>query len=73
LSQKKNKSAIKQRSTWIASMVACLAFLLMAVKVYGIPVSEMTSNLLLMVIGTSMVMGAAALLGRLIVILRKRC
>jgi hypothetical protein len=53
-------------------MVACLIFLLMAVKVYGIPVSEMASNLLLMVIGTGLVMGAAALLGRLIVILRKR-
>lgn len=53
-------------------MVACGAFLLMAVKVYDVPLSDMGSNLLAMVLGLGLIMGAAALLGRLIAALRRR-
>ncbi len=53
-------------------MVACGAFLLMAVKVYDVPLSDMASNLLAMVLGLAVIIGAAALLGRLIATLRQR-
>ncbi|CAI8261552.1 MAG: Uncharacterised protein [SAR92 bacterium MED-G29] len=53
-------------------MVACGAFLLMAVKVYDVPLSDMGSNLLAMVLGLAVIIGAAALLGRLIATLRQR-
>ena len=66
------KKQIQQRSTWIASMVACFAFLLMAVKVFEVPVAEITSNLLMVVFGLTVIVAAAALLGRLIVMLRQR-
>ena len=63
---------IKQRSTWIASMLACFAFLLMAVKVYDVPVSTMTANLMFMLGGLILIIGAAAMLGWIIAYLRKR-
>ena len=66
------KEQIQQRSTWIASMLACFTFLLMAVKVYDVPVAEITSNLLMVVFGLTVIVAAAALLGRLIVMLRQR-
>jgi len=66
------KKQIQQRSTWIASMLACFAFLLMAVKVYDVPVTEITSNLLMVVFGLTVIVAASALLGRLLVILRQR-
>jgi hypothetical protein len=53
-------------------MLACGGFLLMAVKVYDVPLSDMTSNLLTMVFGLLVIIGAAALLGRVIATLRKR-
>lgn len=53
-------------------MLACFAFLLMAVKVYDVPVAEITSNLLMVVFGLTVIVAAAALLGRLIVMLRQR-
>jgi ABC-type Co2+ transport system permease subunit len=68
----KKKNANKQRSTWIASMVACFLFLLMAVKVYKVPVDEMAGNLFALVLGLVIIIAAAALLGRLIVALRQR-
>tara|TARA_B110000977_G_scaffold133081_1_gene169488 strand:- start:6812 stop:7036 length:225 start_codon:yes stop_codon:yes gene_type:complete len=72
VAQSNNRNAIRQRSAWIASMVACGAFLLMAVKVYDVPLSDMGSNLLAMVLGLAVIIGAAALLGRLIATLRQR-
>ncbi|MDA9346218.1 hypothetical protein N9R01_02410 [Porticoccaceae bacterium] len=72
MAQSNNRNAIRQRSAWIASMVACGAFLLMAVKVYDVPLSDMGSNLLAMVLGLAVIIGAAALLGRLIATLRQR-
>ena len=66
------KKQIQQRSTWIASMLACFVFLLMAVKVYDVPVTEITSNLLMVVFGLTVIVAAAAVLGRLIVMLRQR-
>ena len=72
MAQSNNRNAIKQRSAWIASMLACGGFLLMAVKVYDVPLSDMASNLLIMVLGLVVIIGAAALMGRLIAALRKR-
>lgn len=68
----KLKKEIRQRSTWIASMLGCLAFLLMAVKVYDVPVSTMTANLMFMLGGLMLIIGAAAMLGWMIAYLRKR-
>ncbi len=53
-------------------MVACFLFLLMAVKVYKVPINEMTGNLLSLIFGLVFIIAAAALLGRLIVALRQR-
>ena len=53
-------------------MLGCLAFLLMAVKVYGVPVSAMTGNLLFMLGGLMLIIGAAAMLGWILAYLRKR-
>ena len=52
-------------------MLACGGFLLMSVKVYEVPLSDMASNLLTMVLGLVVIIGAAALMGRLIAALRK--
>ncbi|MGY8850619.1 MAG: hypothetical protein ACKVKX_07840 [Pseudomonadales bacterium] len=68
----KLKKEIRQRSAWIASMLGCLAFLLMAVKVYDVPVSTMTANLMFMLGGLMLIIGAAAMLGWIIAYLRKR-
>ena len=68
----KLKKEIRQRSAWIASMLGCLAFLLMAVKVYDVPVSTMTANLMFMLGGLMLIIGAAAILGWIIAYLRKR-
>ena len=68
----KLKKEIRQRSAWIASMLGCLAFLLMAVKVYDVPVSTMTANLMFMLGGLMLIVGAAAMLGWMIAYLRKR-
>lgn len=68
----KLKKEIRQRSAWIASMLSCLAFLLMAVKVYDVPVSTMTANLMFMLGGLMLIIGAAAMLGWMIAYLRKR-
>jgi hypothetical protein len=53
-------------------MLGCLAFLLMAVKVYDVPVSTMTANLMFMLGGLMLIIGAAAMLGWMIAYLRKR-
>jgi hypothetical protein len=53
-------------------MVACFLFLLMAVKVYKVPVDEMAGNLFALIFGMVIIIAAAALLGRLIVALRRR-
>ena len=68
----KLKKEIRQRSAWIASMLGCLAFLLMAVKAYDVPVSTMTANLMFMLGGLMLIIGAAAMLGWMIAYLRKR-
>ena len=67
-----DKSAKRQRSTWIASMIACFLFLLMAVKVYQVPINDMLGNLLTMLLGLLVIIGAAAGMARLILALRQR-
>jgi len=68
----KTKSLIKQRSTWIASMLACFAFLIMAIKVYQVSISTMATHLLVMLIGLLLIIVVASLLGWLASLLRKR-
>ncbi|XXK58022.1 hypothetical protein ACMAY9_07800 [Porticoccaceae bacterium nBUS_09] len=67
-----SKNVFKKRSAWIASMVACLAFLLMAVKVYDLPLSTLTSNLLTILVGLSIIVGLAALLGGFLAFIKRR-
>ena len=67
-----DKSAKRQRSTWIASMIACFLFLLMAVKVYQVPINDMLGNLLTMLLGLLVILGAAAGMASLILVLRQR-
>lgn len=47
-------------------MVACFAFLLMAVKVYKLSVSSLLFNLLIMLVGLLVIIALAAILGWLI-------
>ena len=53
-------------------MVACFAFLLMAIKVYQVSLSTIAINLLLMLIGLLLIVALAALLGWLLAVLRER-
>lgn len=53
-------------------MVACFAFLLMAVKVYKLSVSSLLLNLLIMLVGLLVIIALAAILGWLISMRRKR-
>lgn len=68
----KNKTTKRQRSTWIASMVACFLFLLMAIKVYQVPINDMLGNLMTSMLVLVAIISLAAIFGRLIVALRKR-
>lgn len=68
----KNKTTKRQRSTWIASMVACFLFLLMAIKVYQVPINDMLGNLLTSMLVLVAIIGLAAIFGRVIAVLRKR-
>ena len=72
MAKSNDKSAKGQRSTWIASMVACFLFLLMAVKVYQVPINDMLGNLLTMLLGLLVIIGTAAGMARLILALRQR-
>ena len=67
-----SKNVFKKRSAWIASMVACLAFLLMAVNFYDLPLSTLTSNLLTILVGLSIIVGLAALLGGFLAFIKRR-
>tara|TARA_B110000003_G_scaffold87362_1_gene89496 strand:+ start:3635 stop:3802 length:168 start_codon:yes stop_codon:yes gene_type:complete len=53
-------------------MLACFAFLLMAVKVYNVPMSSLTNNFLSMLIGLGLIVVVSAAVGWLLVVLRKR-
>jgi len=66
------KGFLKRRSTWIASMLACFTFLLMAVEVYNIPVSLLISNLMSVVVGLGLIVTLSAAIGWLIAVMRKR-
>jgi hypothetical protein len=72
LTKNPSKKAFKKRSAWIASMVACFAFLLMAVKVYDLPLSTLMSNLLTILVGLSIIVGLAALLGGFLAFIKRR-
>ena len=66
------KKTIKQRSAWLASMFGCGAFLLMAVKVYHVPVATLASNLLIALLLMALVLAVAAGLGWVVARLKKR-
>lgn len=53
-------------------MVACFAFLLMAVKVYKLSVSSLLLNLLIMLVGLLVIIALAAILGWLISMFQNR-
>lgn len=72
MTKSNDKSAKRQRSTWIVSMVACFLFLLMSVKVYQVPINDMLGNLLTMLLGLLVIIGMAAGMARLILALRQR-
>jgi len=72
LAKNPSKNGFKKRSAWIASMVACFAFLLMAVKVYDLPLSTLMSNLLTILVGLSIIVGLAALLGGFLAFIKRR-
>jgi ABC-type Co2+ transport system permease subunit len=54
------KTAIRQRSAWLASMFGCAAFLLMAVKLYNVSVSSLLNNLLIALLVLGIIISAAA-------------
>lgn len=66
------KQSLRQRSAWIASMVACFAFLLMAVKVYQVSVPSLLVNALFMLLGLLVIIALACLLGWLLARHRER-
>jgi len=72
LKQALAKKTIKQRSAWLASMFGCGAFLLMAVKVYHVPVATLASNLLIALLLMALVLAVAAGLGWVVARLKKR-
>ena len=53
-------------------MFGCAAFLLMAVKLYNVPLSSLASNLVIVLLMLAVIVGAAAALGWVIATLRKR-
>lgn len=53
-------------------MLGCLAFLLMAVEVYNVPISLMISNLMSMLIGLGLIVSFSGAIGWLMAVLRKR-
>jgi hypothetical protein len=53
-------------------MLACFAFLLMAVEVYNVPISLMISNLMSLLIGLGLIVSFSAAIGWLMAVLRKR-
>jgi hypothetical protein len=53
-------------------MVACFVFLLMAVKVYHVSAATMTANLTIAVLGLALIIAITAVVGRLLLFLRKR-
>jgi ABC-type Co2+ transport system permease subunit len=67
-----SKNTLKQRSTWVAAMAACFIFLLMVVKVYEVPAVTMGTNLLIAILGLAVIIAITAIIGRLMLLLRKR-
>ena len=64
--------SFKRRSTWLVSMLACLAFLVMAVNVYDVSTSALAGQLLAALIILFIVIVCASALGWLIATWRKR-
>jgi len=53
-------------------MAACFIFLLMVVKVYEVPAATMATNLLIAILGLAVIIAITAIIGRLMLLLRKR-
>lgn len=72
--QSKSKvwSTLRKHSAWLASMMACTSFLLMALNIYEMPIAKLLDNLImiLLVALTIVCLGLAA--GWVLVYLRKR-
>lgn len=56
------KASFKRRTTWLLSMVACGAFLLMAVQAYRVSAETLLAQLLVLLLVLALVLVAAALM-----------
>jgi len=65
------KAPRKQRTAWIMAMAACALFLVMAVRLYDVSLGAMTQKLLVIAALFGLTLGAAALLGWILVALRR--
>lgn len=54
------KRSLKRRSTWLLSMVACGAFLVMAAQAYQVSGSALLAQLLTLLLVVGLVVGGAA-------------
>lgn len=65
------KRSLKRRSTWLLSMVACGAFLIMAAQAYQLSSSELLGQLAALLVVLAVVLGVAALSVTLLVLWRR--
>ena len=72
MGQKTHKSVLVKKSTWIISMVACFAFILMAIEVYQVSTGTIVKNLLLVILGIIAIQIPAFLIGWAVSRRRKR-
>ena len=68
----RKKPILSRRLTWMASMTACFAFILMAVKVYELSIPELVRDLLILLLGAFAVIIVSAVVGWLLVTLKGR-
>ncbi len=65
------KRSLKRRSTWVLSMVACGAFLIMAAQSYQLSSSELLGQLATLLVVMAAVLGGAAVSVTLLVLWRR--
>ena len=64
-------SHLKKRSAWFVSMGMCVAFLVMAVRVYDIQMETLLKNLLMILLVAFFVAGFGLLLGWLLTYMKR--
>ena len=63
MTNKKGKSPIKMRSTWIISMLACGIFLLIMIKNYAVSVDSIMQNFVYILAGRIAIFIPTSLIG----------